>query len=47
MDAAHVSRRCGKVGGRSARQEQAHGILIASLGMLAGHFWYGEARLAS
>ena len=41
------SRRCGKVGEGRRRQEQAHGILIASLGMLAGHFWYGEARLAS
>ena len=34
-------------GGRSVRQEQAQGILIASLGMLAVHFGYGEARLAS
>jgi Domain of unknown function (DUF6456) len=34
-------------GGRPVRQEQAHGILIASLGMLAVHFGYGEARLAS
>jgi hypothetical protein len=33
-------------GGRPVRQEQAHGILIASLGMLAVHFGYGEARLA-
>jgi hypothetical protein len=29
------------------RQEQAQGILIASLGMLAVHFRYGEAGLAS
>ena len=34
-------------GGRPVRQEQAQGILIASLGMLAVHFGYGEARLAS
>jgi hypothetical protein len=34
-------------GGRSVRQEQAQGILIASLGLLAVHFGYGEARLAS
>jgi hypothetical protein len=32
-------------GGRSVRQEQAQGILIASLGMLAVHFGYCEARL--
>jgi hypothetical protein len=34
-------------GGRSVRQEQAQGILIASLGMLAVHLGYCEARLAS
>jgi hypothetical protein len=34
-------------GGRPVRQEQAQGILIASLGMLAVHLGYGEARLAS
>jgi hypothetical protein len=34
-------------GGRSVRQEQAQGILIASLGMLAVHLGHGEARLAS
>jgi hypothetical protein len=34
-------------GGRPVRQEQAQGILIASLGMLAAHFGYGEAKLAS
>ena len=34
-------------GGRPVRQEQAQGILIAALGMLAAHFAYGEARLAS
>jgi hypothetical protein len=34
-------------GGRPMRQEQAQGILIAALGMLAGHFGYGEARQAS
>jgi hypothetical protein len=33
--------------GRAVRQEQAQGILIASLGILAVHFGYGEARLAS
>ena len=30
-------------GGRPVRQEQAQGILIAALGMLAGHFGYAEA----
>jgi hypothetical protein len=34
-------------GGRPVRQEQAQGILIASLGILAVQFGYGEARLAS
>jgi Domain of unknown function (DUF6456) len=33
--------------GRPIRQEQAQGILIASLGILAFHFGYGEAKLAS
>jgi hypothetical protein len=33
-------------GGRPVRQEQAQGILVAALGMLAVHFGYGEARLA-
>jgi hypothetical protein len=30
-------------GGRPVRQEHAQGILIAALGMLAGHFGYAEA----
>jgi hypothetical protein len=34
-------------GGRPVRQEQAQGILIASLGMLAVRFGYSDARLAS
>jgi hypothetical protein len=34
-------------GGRSVRQEQAQGILVAALGMLAVHFRYGEAKQAS
>jgi hypothetical protein len=34
-------------GGRPVEQKQATGILIAALGMLAGHFGYGEARRAS
>jgi hypothetical protein len=34
-------------GGRPVRQEQAQGILVAALGMLAAHSGYGEARLAS
>jgi hypothetical protein len=34
-------------GGRPVRQEQAQGILVAALGVLAGHFGYGEARRAS
>jgi hypothetical protein len=34
-------------GGRPVRQEQAQGILVAALGMLAAHFGYSEARLAS
>ena len=33
--------------GRPVRQEQAQGILIAALGMLAAHLRYGEARRAS
>ena len=32
-------------GGRSVRQEQAQGILIAALGMLAAHFGYSETKL--
>jgi hypothetical protein len=31
-------------GGRSVRQEQAQGILVAALGMLAGHLGYGAAK---
>jgi hypothetical protein len=34
-------------GGRPVRHEQAQGILIAALGMLAAHAGYGEARRAS
>jgi hypothetical protein len=34
-------------GGRPVRQEQAQGILVAALGMLAAHFGYGAARRAS
>jgi hypothetical protein len=34
-------------GGRSVRQEQGQGILVAALGMLAAHFGYGEAQRAS
>jgi hypothetical protein len=34
-------------GGRPVRQEQAQGILVAALGMLAAHFAHGEARRAS
>jgi hypothetical protein len=34
-------------GGRPLRQEQAQGILVAALGMLAAHFGYGEAKRAS
>jgi hypothetical protein len=34
-------------GGRPVRQEQAQGILIAALGVLAGHFGYVEAKRAS
>jgi len=30
-------------GGRPVRQEQAQGMLIAALGMLAGHFGYAKA----
>jgi hypothetical protein len=33
--------------GRPVRQEQAQGILVAALGMLAAHFGYGETRRAS
>jgi hypothetical protein len=34
-------------GGRPVRQEQAQGILVAALGMLAAHSGYGGARRAS
>jgi hypothetical protein len=34
-------------GGRPVRQEQAQGILVAALGMLAAYFGHGEARRAS
>ena len=34
-------------GGRPVRQEQAQGILVAALGVLAAHFGYAEAVLAS
>jgi hypothetical protein len=34
-------------GGRPVRQEQAHGILVAALGVLAANFGHGEARRAS
>jgi hypothetical protein len=34
-------------GGRPVRQEQAQGILVAALGILAAHFGYGEVRRAS
>ena len=30
-------------GGRPVRQEQAQGILVAALGVLAGHFGYDRA----
>ena len=33
--------------GRPVRQEQAQGILVAGLGMLAARFGYDEGRLAS
>ena len=33
-------------GGRPARIEQAHGILVAALGVLAGHYGYDVQRLA-
>ena len=48
-----LQRKCARVGnpagwgGRPVRQEQAQGILVAALGMLAGHVGYGEARQAS
>jgi hypothetical protein len=34
-------------GGRPIRQEQAQGILVAALGVLATHFGYSEAKQAS
>ena len=34
-------------GGRPVRQEQAQGILIAALGMLAAHYGHSEAKRAS
>ena len=34
-------------GGRPVRQEQAQGMLVAALGLLAAHYGYGEAKRAS
>jgi hypothetical protein len=34
-------------GGRPVRQDNAQGILVAALGVLAAHFAYGEAKRAS
>jgi Domain of unknown function (DUF6456) len=34
-------------GGRPVRQEQAQGILVAALGLLATHFGYSEVKQAS
>jgi hypothetical protein len=34
-------------GGRPVRQEQAQGILIAALGMLATHYGHSKAKMAS
>jgi hypothetical protein len=34
-------------GGRPVRQEQAQGILVAALGVLAAHLGYGEIKHAS
>ena len=34
-------------GGRPVRQKEAQGILVAALGMLAGHLGYGAAKGAS
>jgi hypothetical protein len=34
-------------GGRPVRQEQAQGVLVAALGMLAGHLRYGTTKRAS
>jgi hypothetical protein len=34
-------------GGRPVRQEQAQGILVAALGVLAGNLGYGEVKRAS
>jgi hypothetical protein len=34
-------------GGRPVRQDQAQGILVAALGVLAAHLGYGETRRAS
>jgi hypothetical protein len=34
-------------GGRLVRQEQAQGILVAALGVLAGHLGYSEPRQVS
>jgi len=34
-------------GGRPVRQEQAQGILVAALGVLAGQLGYSEAKRAS
>ena len=33
--------------GRPVRQEQAQGILVAALGVLAAHLGYGQAKQAS
>jgi hypothetical protein len=34
-------------GGRSVRQEQAQGMLVAALGVLVTHLGYGAAKRAS
>jgi hypothetical protein len=34
-------------GGRPVRQEQAQGILVAALGVLAGHFGYAQTKRVS
>jgi hypothetical protein len=34
-------------GGRPVRQEQAQGILVAALEVLAGHFGYAQTKRAS
>jgi hypothetical protein len=44
---SHLRQETQDLGGGAVRQEQAQGILVAALGMLAAQVGYGEARRTS